>query len=215
MGSSLEQRLAAIDRTGMVDGPPDAAFDRGARLAAALLGTTVTHTTLVMDDRQFYPSNVGLPEPVASARETTLAYSFCKHVVDDEAPLAFEDVREVERLRDNLAIAEFKVQTYLGVPLRAPDGTVIGTVCALDFTTRQWTEEEIGLLEDVADMLRTELTLRAEVERLRHVQEQRLATGLLATALRGEVARIRPDSDMDEVSTRLAGLVDQVEHLSR
>lgn len=215
MDTPLEQRLRAIDATGLVDGPPVAAFDRGARLAAALLGTTVTHTTLVLDDRQYYPSNVGLPEPVASARETPLSYSFCKHVVDDEAPLAFDDVREVARLSDNQAIAEFKVQTYIGVPLRAPDGTVIGTVCALDFVTRQWTDEEVGLLEDVADMLRTELTLRAEVERLRHLQEQRLATGLVATALRSEVAGLSGESDLAAVTDRLDALVEQVELLSR
>jgi hypothetical protein len=206
------RRLDAIDAIGLVDGPPDAVFERAARLASALLGATVTHTTLVLDDRQFYPSHVGLPESVAAARGTPLDYSFCQHVVAAETPLAFDDTLDDARLVGNRAVAEFGVRSYAGVPLRSADGTVVGTVCALELEPRQWTAEELGLLEDVAEGLRTELVLRREVDRLRDLRQQRLAGGLIGVALRNEAGRLRggvPPTDVagsiEQLAQRLGG----------
>lgn len=210
--TTLDDRIAAIEATGLLDAEPSPAFERGARLAAALLGTSATHTTFVLGDRQFYPSHVGLPEPVASARETPLSYSFCRHVVDDEAPVVFDDTLEHERLAGNLAVAEFAVRTYAGVPLRAADGTVVGTVCALDFEPRRWTDEEVNLLADVADSLHTELVLRREVQRLRRLDELRLAGRLVATTLRGQAAAlVAGEVDPSTTAATLDQLADALE----
>src|SRR5919108_2857095 len=71
--TSPEARLAALHRTGLLDTPAEEAFDRLTRLAARLLGAPVALVSLVDEDRQFFKSAVGLPEPWASARSAPLS----------------------------------------------------------------------------------------------------------------------------------------------
>ena len=49
-------RLAALERTGLLDTPPEEPFDRLTRLAAKLLRVPVTFISLLDRDRDFYKS---------------------------------------------------------------------------------------------------------------------------------------------------------------
>lgn len=150
-------RLAALRRLGLLDTPPDEVFDRLTRLASEALRTPIALLTLVDTDRQFFKSAVGLPEPVASQRQTPLTHSFCKHAVAAGAPLRIRDVRDVPLVRDNLAIPEFGVVAYAGIPLLTADGYALGTLCVIDTRPRAWTDAEIELLEDLAAAAMTEI----------------------------------------------------------
>jgi hypothetical protein len=75
------ERLAALQRTELLDTLPELEFDRVTRLACRLLGTEVALLSLIDADRQFFKSSCGLPEPLASARQTPFSHSFCQHVV--------------------------------------------------------------------------------------------------------------------------------------
>jgi hypothetical protein len=69
-------RLAALERTGLMDSPIEEPFDRLTRLAARIIKAPMALVSLVDRDRQFFKSAVGLPEPWRSRRETPLSYSF-------------------------------------------------------------------------------------------------------------------------------------------
>lgn len=56
-------RLAALRRSGLLDSPPEEAFDRATRLATRLLGTPVSLVSIVDRDRQFFKSRSGSPSP--------------------------------------------------------------------------------------------------------------------------------------------------------
>lgn len=86
-----ERRLAALRDLRILDTPPEEAFDRFTRLAARLLGVPVALVSLVDRDRQFIKSQIGLPEPWASLRETPLSHSFCQYEVGSREPLLVED----------------------------------------------------------------------------------------------------------------------------
>ena len=79
-------RLAALRATGLLDSDPERVFDRFTRLAATSLRASVALISLVDDHRQFFKSAVGLPERIASRRETPLTHSFCQHVVTTKEP---------------------------------------------------------------------------------------------------------------------------------
>jgi len=49
--------------------------------------------SLLEADRDFIKSQVGLPEPMASAQEITAHPSFCQHIVSHRLPLIMEDAR--------------------------------------------------------------------------------------------------------------------------
>jgi GAF domain-containing protein len=153
------ERLRALRETGLLDTPAEDAFDRPARLAAKVLHAPVALVSLVDEDRQFFKSCLGLPEPWAGARETPLTHSFCQHAVAQRRPLLVEDARQHPVLRDNLAIRDLGVIAYMGIPLIDEDGHALGTLCVIDSKPRRWTAEEQSVLEDLAALVVTQVTL--------------------------------------------------------
>jgi GAF domain-containing protein len=155
-------RLAALHAASLVDSPAEEQFDRLARLAARVVNAPVALVSGVDEDRQFFKSCLGLPEPWATKRETPLSHSFCQHVVAAREPVVISDAREDELMRHNLAIRDLGVIAYLGVPLITREGHAIGTLCVIDHEPRIWTSDEIDLVKDVAAAVVTEITLRGE-----------------------------------------------------
>jgi two-component system cell cycle sensor histidine kinase/response regulator CckA len=153
-------RLAAVRRTALLDTPPEEAFDRLTRLAARLMGTPVALITLVDEDRQFFKSATGLPEPLATARATPLSYSFCRHVVEAGTRLVVEDARHHPLVRTNPAVRELGWVAYAGVPLTDRDGNVVGALSVIDSAPRRWSERDLNLLTDLAVWAVSEIELR-------------------------------------------------------
>lgn len=154
------QRLAALEDTALLDSPSEAVFDRYTRLATRSLEAPVALISLVDRHRQFFKSHCGLAEPLASRREIPLSHSFCQHVVGRSAPLIVEDARTDPNLCDNLAIDDFSVIAYLGIPLTSPQGQILGSFCVIDTRPRRWTEREIEILRDLATSVCAEIELR-------------------------------------------------------
>ena len=155
-------RLAALHRLRLLDSEAEANFDRVSRLASHLLKAPVALLSLVDDHRQFFKSAVGLGGWAGEARETPLTHSFCQHVVTSGANLVVEDARGHPVVCDNLDIPDLGVAAYLGIPVRDRDGFVLGSFCVIDGQTRAWSPADIALLEDLTQMVMTEIALRQE-----------------------------------------------------
>ncbi|HWD20107.1 MAG TPA: GAF domain-containing sensor histidine kinase [Verrucomicrobiae bacterium] len=154
------KRLDALVATGLLDSPPEETFDRLTRLASSILGAPVSTITLVDAARQFFKSQFGLSEPLATARQTPLSHSFCQYVVGMAEPLVVADAREHPTLRHNLAVRDYNVIAYLGVPLTAPNGQTLGSFCAIDAAPRVWSEREVKILQEIAFTVMSEIELR-------------------------------------------------------
>jgi GAF domain-containing protein len=154
-------RLDELRRTGLLDSPPEESFDRLTRLTSTVLNVPVALVSLVDDDRQFFKSCLGLPQPWAAQRQTPLSHSFCQHVVESGRPLVISDAREHPVLRDNPAIRDLGIIAYAGVPLIAPSGDVLGTLCAIDHQPRHWTPEQVEILSNLAGSVLSEIKLHA------------------------------------------------------
>lgn len=186
-GADSQPRLEALRRTGLLDSPPEEAFDRLTRLGALILGVPIALVSFVEDDREFFKSAVGLPEPLASERELPLSHSFCQYVVGAREPLIVDDAHEHPMLRDNPSVREYNVRAYAGVPLFVPGGHALGAFCVIDTVPREWTPNEVKLLTDLAAAAVTEITLRGEVaERTRMERESARSV----RALRAEQRRV-------------------------
>jgi diguanylate cyclase (GGDEF)-like protein len=147
-------RLAAVRDTGLVEAQHDVQLERLNKLATELLGVPVSLVSLVDEDRQFFPGEVGLSEPWASFGETPLSHSFCKHVVEHDAPLVIEDARADPLVEKNLAVRDLGVIAYAGVPLRLSDGEVLGSFCAIDGKPHRWSDHDLEVLADLAELAR-------------------------------------------------------------
>ena len=169
-------RLASLRATGLLDSPPEKAFDDLTELVGRLLDTPVSLVSLVDSDRQFFKSSCGLGEPWASKRETPLSHSFCKHVVAANEPLIVPDARQHAVVRKNLAIRDLGVIAYLGVPLCTPDGNVIGSLCAVDGNAREWSDEHLSTLSVLAEAVMNEIAVRLHVEEIESYTQKLLTS---------------------------------------
>ncbi len=205
------QALAESGLTAVADEQMQALAERVRRR----LGAPVALVSLVRPDEQVFPGMVGLPEPWASTRSTPLTHSFCQYVVASAEPLIVTDAREHPLLRDNRAVHDLGVVAYAGMPLTDENGTVLGSLCAIDTVPREWTDDELTALADLADACSTELRLRlvryeAQVERARRDQ---LEDELRRAAERARTLLIASEAftatvTVDDVRARATQLVD-------
>jgi len=161
-----------LQQTGLLDSDPEPTFDRITALVCRLLQVPVSLISLVDSTRQFFKSSQGLPEPVATTRATPLSHSFCQHVVARGEPLVIENAPADALVCDNLAVSELGVIAYLGCPLLATDGEVIGSLCAIDTQPRQWSDADRQTVADLAAIVTDEIALKTHMQRRQAVEEQ-------------------------------------------
>ena len=188
-----EARLEALRRTSLLDSPPEEAFDRLTRLATAVLHVPVALVSLVDSDRQFFKSQCGLSEPLASLRQTPLTNSFCKHVVGSREPLVVADARRDPLFRQSVGASDVEVIAYAGVPLITSEGYALGTFCIVDRQPHDWTEEEIGILRVLAT------SAMSEIELQRVVGELRALTQNLQSAVESRTSELRASEERQRV----------------
>ena len=110
----------------------------------------VTHNT------QTYPAEVGVGAPCTTVPD---ALSFCAEVVGSRSPLAITNAREHPVYAQNPMVVDGVVGAYAGVPL-VDDGFVLGSVSIFDDRPRQFTAEELELLQHQAQLASSVLRLR-------------------------------------------------------
>lgn len=74
---------------------------------------------------------------------------YCERVVNTDEALFVQDSRTDETFAGNEDETEFGLHNYLGVAVHDGAGRVVGTVCVLDDTAREYSDEERAELERV------------------------------------------------------------------
>ncbi|ANH37454.1 Phosphoserine phosphatase RsbP [Nocardioides dokdonensis FR1436] len=144
------------------------AFDRYARMVRRTLGTDIALVSLVEEQRQVFIGADGLDGETEESRQTPLSHSFCQWVVADREPLVITDARLDDRLQHNLAIPDLGVVGYAGHPIHDQNGAIVGSLCAISRTPREWSRDDLEALQDLAASCSSELAQRG----LRHEAAQ-------------------------------------------
>lgn len=151
------ERLRALDDYAVFDTPPDVDLDRLVELAARMYGTPVAALSLVGKERLYFKSRYGM-EATGLGREG----SFCSYAIENDGLFLVPDACMDERFASHPLVTDApNIRFYAGVPLSAPSGEKIGTLCILD--TKPWpefTDDDRKNLEDVADLVMNRLELR-------------------------------------------------------
>jgi diguanylate cyclase (GGDEF)-like protein len=155
-GKTLDEarRIAALRALNILDTPPEERFDRLTRLAKGLFGVPIALLSLVDENRQWMKSRTGL-----AVSEIPRDISFCGHAILHDGILLIPDAARDERFHDNLLVKyEPHIRFYAGCPLAAPDGSKLGTLCLIDRVPREFSDDDLALLRDLARIAEQELT---------------------------------------------------------
>lgn len=154
----------------LLDTEPEEEFDRVARLARRLLSVPSSLVSFMDHDRQWYKARVGVDTTQVARSET-----FCAHVIADGQPLVVADARADPRFAENPhVLADGGVRFYAGVPIHAPGGQSIGTVCVFDTAPREVNGAELEPLFDLAAIVDDVIAARlaSTVDELTGVQNR-------------------------------------------
>jgi GAF domain-containing protein len=155
-------RMRAVNRYEILDTPPDGTFDRITLLATRLFQVPISTITIVDEDRIWYKSAHGI-EVEEIGRDPGL----CASAVLGSGPWVVNDAKLDPRTLDNpLVTGELGLRFYAGIPLVTSDGHNLGTLNIIDASPREMTDDELELLQNLADIVVDELELRLATKRV-------------------------------------------------
>jgi len=135
-------RLAAVERYGILDTPPEPAFDHITALAADIFSAPIAVLGFIGTDHVFFKSHHGLDATQAVRG------------ADPAAPVMTPWLR-----------AQFANGFHAGVPLHCADGHEIGTLCVIDRRSRRVDEQQLRRLRALGGVVTDMLAMRLAARR--------------------------------------------------
>lgn len=132
------------------------------RLAATVTGMRCAQVSLI-GGNQFVPASFGCTYG-DEQQHTPVSDSLCSVTMAYGDTLGIQDARNHAWVRDLSPVRSDAVGSYLGVPLRDPEGRPIGALCAFDKDASAGEPTGRQALEDLAGLVTRELHLLAALE---------------------------------------------------
>jgi PAS domain S-box-containing protein len=163
------RRLEAVRSLNLLDSSTEERFDRITRMAARILSVPIAQITLIDENRQFYKSQIG-----SDVTETPRDKAFCAYTILEDKQLVVPDARLDARFSDNIYVTQDpNLRFYVGNPIAAPDGSLVGTLCVADHVPRVPSEEDLQMLRDLTQLAQNEINL-VEVSAAYKIQQEQL-----------------------------------------
>ena len=183
-----EERLRTLREYDLLDTLPEESFDGLVSVAADFLDAPLAFFSLVDSNRLWFKARVG-----SDAEEMNRECSFCGYAAENDQLLIVEDAQRDHRFEDSPIVrAEPHIRFYIGVPIHAQNGHVLGTLCVLDLKPREVTREQVRVLKTLAQAIETQLELRRLlVEQRKLFEERAILTDMIVHDASGIVATLR------------------------
>jgi hypothetical protein len=192
--------------------------------AADLLGMEVVFVSGITDEEFRVERLLGQLPGLYEGLTLPRSDSLCDRLLAG-APNATADAAHDPAYQDVPARSAFEISSYVGVPVRAPDGRVVGTLCGIDRGHVPVAEDAIQLLHLLARVIEAHVTGAETAQVIRRTpngwqvggdEEQDLTSAMvLADLLAGDLtAAGRPPraSETGDEMERLRAAVSQLEH---
>lgn len=170
-------RLKTLRALNILDTPQEERFDRIVRMAKRMFGVPFALVSLVDENRQWFKACIGL-----DASETPRDISFCGHAILGDDIFIIPNAEKDPRFADNpLVTGEPNIRFYAGCPLSALNGSKLGTLCIIDQAPRNFSDEDLETLKDLASMVEREIAALqlATLDSLTHISNR---TGFMMLA---------------------------------
>ena len=167
-------RMRAVEQLGVLSSPPSERFDRITRMARQLLGFEHVSIAFLDHDMHRTKSRTG-----AVPSDYSRLGSFCNVAIEESGLLIVPDATKDPRFRDNPGVVGGPgMRFYAGHSLEGPGGERVGTICVADTEPREFSDEQVAILQDLALWVQEELAHAREMADSTQVQ-----SGLLPQAL--------------------------------
>lgn len=198
--------------------------DRFGRMREALSSASFTHShdpretytsiTRILGDFYGSPSFLSIRKgdfmefravggPVEDAYKlpgNNLSDAYCQFCLMTDSPTMIQDARNDVQAQDLMPV-KMGITRYAGVPVRLPEGEVVGTLCIMDDRSHEpLTEEDSWFLSILATLIGSELGRERQLTELQHdlgeaqhrlIQNEKLAvTGTLAASIAHDIRNI-------------------------
>lgn len=137
-------------------GPRTAVLDAIVRHTSRRLGGAAAFVGVVGSGRPYLRSEVGLPGPIWRSPELPLLDSLTLLVGGRAEPHVVTGVEEGEGDPPE-PLERLGFSSMIGLPLRQPEGAVLGALCILADAPRRWSGHDLGLATDMATLATSEI----------------------------------------------------------
>ncbi|RLM41989.1 GAF domain-containing protein [Haloarcula sp. Atlit-47R] len=158
-----EKRLATLSEYDIEELPIEESFERLTDLIASHFDVGVAFVGLIEEDEENFLACHG-GDFDSLTREDTI----CTHSMLQDDVMVVENIATDSRFSKNEQLENLGIVSYAGANMTAPDGQVIGQVCAIDFEERHYDAEERAELQDFAEMAMEILDLRQSLRSARN-----------------------------------------------
>lgn len=138
-------RLRLLHAYGVLDTPPEAAFDELVAAAVRIFDCPAAALTFVARDRCWFKAQTGL-----GVCELPRTYGLCAYAFSSSGVFIVNDAANDQRFRHLPLVTEAGFRFYAGIPLITPEGPSLGTLCVLDRTPRTPTSAQLAELQTLA-----------------------------------------------------------------
>ena len=167
-------RLQALRDLQLLDTDNELEYDQLVHLASQVCGTPISLVSLVDEHRQWFKAAVGL-----ATRETPRSVSFCAHAIQQPDLFIVEDAATDDRFKDNSLVTHGpKIRFYAGIPIQAPCGAPVGTLCVIDTQPRTLDYKQRTALTILGQQVKVRMDLRAKKKALEEALKHNLQLAL-------------------------------------
>lgn len=145
-------RLKAIKALNILDSAPEERFDRIIRLAQRIFTVPICTLSLIDQHRVWYKSKIGMQ--LDEIERQSALYEMTIH---QNATCFVADALEMNKKQNPVVIGKPHVRFYVGQPIKAPNGVVIGSLCMFDFKPKLSCISDTETLGDLSAMIEDEL----------------------------------------------------------
>jgi PAS domain S-box-containing protein len=150
------ERLATLRLAGILNTPPEPAFDELVTIAAKTCGAPIALLSFVGERSLWLKARIGI-----DLDELPRDVALCAHTLVEESALEVEDLRRDPRFLDLPVVTSPPfIRFYTGVPIRTRDRVAIGALCVADRVPRVLTTDQRDLLRALARQAATLVELR-------------------------------------------------------
>jgi diguanylate cyclase (GGDEF)-like protein len=168
------QRLAILRNYDLLDHSQMECLNALCSMVGKAFQTPIALVSISDESRQVFKGRLGL-----DINELARELAPCAYAILQNDVMVVSDTTKDPRFADNpLVLSAPNIRFYVGKPLLSPEGMPLGTLCAMDFLSREPSPEQMALLHELACTTMTLLDMRRLLRTTRTLAITDTLTGL-------------------------------------